>query len=53
MRYDRTVLVETLVDHQRKDIGGCLCGWARLGYSHPEHVVDVYERRMRMIEENS
>lgn len=42
--YDRAVLVDVLVYHQRKDIGHCLCGWGELGRSHAEHVADVYER---------
>lgn len=29
-----------LVDHQRHR-GGCLCGWAQLGGSHPAHQVDM------------
>ncbi|MDQ1738089.1 MAG: hypothetical protein QOH56_4340 [Pseudonocardiales bacterium] len=41
--YNREVLVATLIYHWRKDIRGCGCGWAALGASHPEHVVDVYE----------
>jgi hypothetical protein len=28
-----------LVDHQRRDITGCLCGWSELGRSHPRHQV--------------
>lgn len=28
-----------LVAHQRRDISGCLCGWAELGKSHPAHQV--------------
>lgn len=31
--------VDVLVAHQRRDIGGCLCGWSDLGKSHPEHVI--------------
>lgn len=26
-----------LVEHQRRDIESCLCGWAELGKSHPMH----------------
>jgi len=43
------VLVTVLVSHQRKDIGGCICGWSRLGLSHPEHVASEYEKRMTEI----
>lgn len=39
----REVLVEVLVYHWRKGIGGCGCGWAKLGRSWPEHVATVYE----------
>ncbi len=28
-----------LISHQRRDIGGCLCGWAELGKSHAGHQV--------------
>jgi len=42
-KYDRSVMVETLVYHQRRDIEGCACGWSVLGASHAEHVADVYE----------
>lgn len=43
MEYDRAVLVEVLVYHQRLDVGHCCCGWGVLGASHAEHVADVYE----------
>lgn len=42
--YDREVLVEVLVYHNRRDIKGCMCGWSELGHSHPEHVATVYEQ---------
>lgn len=29
-----------LVEHQRRDIRGWLCGWAELGKSHPGHQVE-------------
>ena len=41
--YERTVLVEVLIYHQRRSIEACNCGWAKLGASHAEHVADVYE----------
>jgi hypothetical protein len=28
-----------LIDHQRRDFSGCICGWAELGKSHPGHQV--------------
>ena len=30
---------QVLIDHQRRDITGCICGWAELGKSHPGHQV--------------
>ena len=44
--YDREALIEVLVYHQPTSTSGCICGWAVLGASHPEHVVDQYERVM-------
>lgn len=44
--YDRTVLVDVLVHHWPTRSNGCECGWAKLGASYPEHVVDVYESAM-------
>jgi 16S rRNA G1207 methylase RsmC len=41
--YDRAVLVEVLVYHQRTADTGCACGWGVLGASFAEHVADVYE----------
>ena len=32
---------DVLVYHQRAGIKGCHCGWAVLGASHPEHLIDV------------
>jgi len=34
---DSPEVVDALVKHQRKDITGCICGWARLGHSHSAH----------------
>jgi hypothetical protein len=45
--YDRDVLGRVLTYHQRKDITSCECGWAELGKSHPEHVVDIYEMTIK------
>lgn len=47
VRYDREVLTNVLVYHQRTSIRGCRCGWAVLGASHPEHVADIYEEAMK------
>jgi len=30
-------VARVLVAHQRQSAGSCLCGWSRLGLSHPEH----------------
>lgn len=45
--YNREVLVNTLVYHQHREDSSCICGWAELGRSHPEHVADVYESRWK------
>lgn len=34
-------MVDVLVDHQRQNAGSCLCGWSKLGYSHPEHQAEM------------
>jgi hypothetical protein len=44
---EKNILEEILVYHYRKDIGGCGCGWAELGRSHPKHVVSVYEDSLK------
>jgi hypothetical protein len=31
------VVERILVQHQRRDIASCICGWAELGKSHPAH----------------
>lgn len=41
--YDRKVLVDVLVYHQRKNAQSCHCGWGTLGASHADHIADVYE----------
>lgn len=46
--YDRELLVNVLVYHQRTDSSGCGCGWAKLGFSHPEHVVQVFEESVAL-----
>jgi hypothetical protein len=30
-------MAEVLTEHQRQNASSCLCGWAKLGHSHPEH----------------
>jgi hypothetical protein len=38
----RALVVEVLIQHQRKDIGSCMCGWGvdsgQVGRSHSAHV---------------
>lgn len=48
--HDHDVLVEVLTYHWRSDsnVKACGCGWAELGRSHPEHVVQVYEDCLRV-----
>ncbi len=45
--HDRGVLIDVLVYHWRRENSSCGCGWAELGRSHPEHVVNVYEESLR------
>lgn len=52
MPYDRAVLVNVLIYHQRTATSGCGCGWAVLGASHAEHVADVYEQSIAALEAN-
>ena len=40
---ERAKLVETLVHHWPTSTSGCICGWAKLGHSFPEHLADQYE----------
>lgn len=37
----REQLIEVLIHHQRRDVGKCLCGFDKWGYSHAQHVADV------------
>lgn len=34
-------MAEVLIEHQRHNASSCLCGWAKLGRSHPEHQADA------------
>lgn len=36
---DSPAIIDVLIAHQRRDIKGCICGWERLGHSHPAHVL--------------
>jgi hypothetical protein len=46
MRYDRDLLLDVLIYHQRQNIGACHCGPLQPGSSYCEHVRDVYEKRI-------
>jgi len=46
MIYDRAVLVEVLIYHQRMENTGCACGWLVYGASWAEHIAEVYEMTM-------
>lgn len=37
------VLKQALITHYRRDITSCACGWAELGRSHPDHVINVVQ----------
>lgn len=38
LQSDEAVMI--LVNHQRKGIEGCTCGWSDLGRMHPRHVLE-------------
>lgn len=44
--YDRDVLRDVLIYHQRTSIERCACGWGRWGHSHAERIMEVYEASM-------
>lgn len=46
--YDRQSWIDILVYHYRRADSGCGCGWADLGKSWPEHLVNVYEESIRI-----
>ncbi len=39
---ERARLVEVITYHWMRQDASCGCGWAELGKSHPEHVVEVF-----------
>jgi hypothetical protein len=43
MEFNREMMMDVLVYHQRLDVGTCACGWSVIGASHAQHVVEVYE----------
>lgn len=46
----RTAIAWAITYHYRKDIGGCACGWSKLGASYPEHVIDVALASLGLLE---
>lgn len=38
LKTDEVVMM--LVNHQRKDIRSCICGWDELGQMHPKHILE-------------
>ncbi len=50
---ERQILIEVLTYHYRKDSQYCGCGWGKLGHSHPEHVVEVFEESVAMSREET
>jgi hypothetical protein len=46
----RRCLVEVIIYHWATSTSGCGCGWAVLGASYAEHVVDVFEESWAMRE---
>jgi hypothetical protein len=49
----RAVLVQVLVYHQRLNAGACACGWGQIGESHAEHVAEVFEMELAVLEEEA
>lgn len=47
MNSTNDVAVHVLIEHQRRDIGHCLCGWGvdtgDAGRSHAQHVADMLD----------
>lgn len=51
--WDRELMLDVLIYHQQTASSGCHCGWARLGYSYCEHVIEVYEESVLFRGENN
>lgn len=34
-------VTDVLIDHQRQSSSACLCGWSKLGHSHPAHQAEA------------
>ena len=45
--YVRSVWIDILIYHWRREDSGCGCGWAELGKSWPEHLANVYEMSVK------
>jgi len=41
------IVKQVLIEHQRKDIGSCTCGWGALGKSFPGHQTDMIKDRIQ------
>lgn len=50
MKYDREVFITILIAHQRMEDCMCLCGWGRIGLSFAEHLVNMYENEIYLLE---
>jgi hypothetical protein len=42
------IAVNVLVNHQRRNIGSCGCGWSKLGRSFCEHQVEMLEAELNL-----
>lgn len=49
--YKRNLLVAVIINHNRINIGNCLCGWNIYDGSHAEHIADVYEEAVKILDE--
>jgi len=49
---ERALLVEVITYHYMDKNASCGCGWAELGKSQPDHVVQVYEESLTYLKEN-
>jgi hypothetical protein len=53
-KMDRTVtkrVEAVLMDHLKKSIEGCICGWSELGKRHPGHQAKMLEEAGLLITE--
>lgn len=47
----RDRIAAALIEHQRQGVQHCLCGWGKLGHSHPDHVADAVIAALGLREE--